>query len=369
MRCSVLPCRLASALRKITTFVCQSEAFMIRTNNPGKITNPPGLLEQSKKKIAVVMGGYSSEHEISLKSGQTVLKHLPKDIYDVYPVIISLDGWYMERDNRKFPVDKNDFSVLLPEGRLTFDFVFNAIHGHPGEDGVLPAYWEMLGIPHSSSDFDKMALTFNKMYAISVVRAYGIPTAESVFLHQNDPVDTGAIIRKIGLPLFVKPNKAGSSYGISKVKTPEELLPAIEYAFTEDDEILIEEFLEGREFSVGVIKLNGTAEVFPITEIIPENEFFDFEAKYLGKAQEVTPARIPDDLRRRIETTARRVYEVLDLDGVSRAEYIVRNGKPYFLEINMVPGLTEASILPQQIRAAGKSLTQVFDEIIRTNLS
>ncbi len=314
------------------------------------------------------MGGYSSEHEISLKSGQTVLKHLPKDKYDVYPVIIARDGWYLQRDNQKFPVDKNDFSVMLPEGKLTFDFVFNAIHGHPGEDGPLPAYWEMLGIPHSSADFDKMALTFNKMYSISVVRAYGIPTAKSVFLHKNDPVDTENIIKEIGLPMFVKPNKAGSSYGISKVKKPEELMPAIEYAFTEDDEILIEEFLEGREFSVGVIKLNGKPEVFPITEIIPENEFFDYEAKYLGKAQEITPARIPDNLRHRIEATARRVYEVLDLDGVSRAEYIVRDGVPYFLEINMVPGLTEASILPQQIRAAGKTLAQVFDEIIRMNI-
>jgi len=314
------------------------------------------------------MGGYSSEHEISLKSGQTVLKHLPSDKYDVYPVIIAREGWYLERNNRKFRVDKNDFSIMLPEGKLSFDFVFNAIHGHPGEDGALPAYWEMLGIPHSSADFDKMALTFNKMYSISVVRAYGIPTAKSVFLHKNDPVDPETLIRQIGLPLFVKPNKAGSSYGISKVKKPEELLPAIEYAFTEDDEILIEEFLDGREFSVGVIKLNGKAEVFPVTEIIPENEFFDYEAKYLGKAKEITPARIPKELKMRIENTARRVYEVLDLDGVSRAEYIVRDGIPYFLEINMVPGLTEASILPQQIRAAGKTLARVFDEIIQNNL-
>jgi len=314
------------------------------------------------------MGGYSSEHEISLKSGQTVLKHLPSDKYDVYPVIIAREGWYLERNNRKFRVDKNDFSIMLPEGKLSFDFVFNAIHGHPGEDGALPAYWEMLGIPHSSADFDKMALTFNKMYSISVVRAYGIPTAKSVFLHKNDPVDPETLIRQIGLPLFVKPNKAGSSYGISKVKRPEELLPAIEYAFTEDDEILIEEFLDGREFSVGVIKLNGKAEVFPVTEIIPENEFFDYEAKYLGKAKEITPARIPKELKMRIENTARRVYEVLDLDGVSRAEYIVRDGIPYFLEINMVPGLTEASILPQQIRAAGKTLARVFDEIIQNNL-
>jgi len=313
------------------------------------------------------MGGYSSEYDISLLSGQTVLKHLPADKYEAYPVIISPDKWYVELDGSHYPIDKNDFSAILPHGKLTFDFIFNAIHGHPGEDGVLPAYWELLGIPHSSADFDKMALTFNKMYSVSVVRAYGIPTAKSVFLHHNDPIDPQKIIRQLGLPLFVKPNKAGSSYGISKVKTAEELLPAVEYAFREDNEILIEEFIDGREFSVGVIKLNGKTEVFPITEIIPENEFFDYEAKYLGKAQEITPAPISDELREKIEKTARRVYEVLDLDGISRAEYIVRDGVPYFLEINMVPGLTEASILPQQIRAAGKSLSQIFDEIIVTN--
>jgi D-alanine-D-alanine ligase len=322
-----------------------------------------------KTKVAVAMGGYSSEFEISLKSGETVCRNLPEDKYEVFPIVISRDAWYYRSpEGGKIPVDRADFSIERNGEKVRFDVVFNAIHGHPGEDGVLPAYWEMCGLPHTSADFDKMALTFNKMYTLAAVRSYGIPTARSVYLQQNDAVDVDAIVRETGLPLFVKPNRAGSSYGISKVKSKEELMPAIALAFKEDKEVLIEEFLEGREFSVGVIKLNGKAEVFPVTEIIPENEFFDYEAKYLGKALEITPADLDDATRRKIVETAKKVYEVLDLDGVSRAEYILRDGVPYFLEINMVPGLTEASILPQQIRAAGKSLGAVFDEIVENAL-
>ncbi len=314
------------------------------------------------------MGGFSSEYEISLQSGKTVVNNLNKEKYNVFPVIISPKEWYVQLPEGKFPVDRADFTWKKDGQIQKFDIVFNAIHGHPGEDGVLPAYWEMLGIPHTSSDFDKMALTFNKMYTLAAVKAYGITVARSIYLNMNDPVDPDEMIRQIGLPLFVKPNRAGSSYGISKVKTKEELLPALNYAFKEDKEIIIEEFLEGREFSVGVIKLNGKTEVFPITEIISENEFFDYEAKYLGKAQEITPAELDETTRSKIIETARRVYDVLDLNGVSRAEYILRNGIPYFLEINMVPGLTEASILPQQIRAAGHRLSDVFDEIIQASL-
>jgi len=314
------------------------------------------------------MGGYSSEYEISLLSGQTVMNHLPADKYEPYPVIIARDGWYIRLDDQRFAVDKNDFSVRLPGGKLTFDFVFNAIHGHPGEDGALPAYWEMLGIPHSSAAFDKMALTFNKMYTLSAVKAYGVPVAPSLFYRRTDPIDRERIAREIGYPLIVKPNRAGSSYGISKVHEPAELDEALRLAFAEDDEILIEKFIRGREFSIGVIRLNGDIEVFPITEIIPEGEFFDYEAKYLGKARELTPAPLTAEEEAILRRTAARVYEVLDLDGVSRAEYILQDGTPYFLEINMVPGLTEASILPQQIRAAGKTLAQVFDEIIQSGL-
>ncbi len=317
-----------------------------------------------KKNIAVVMGGFSSEFAISLKSGETVLKNLPADKYEAYPIVITKEDWFYEHNGQRISVDKNDFSITLNGKKILFDAVFNAIHGTPGEDGILPAYWEMLGIPHTSSDYDKMALTFNKKYTLSVVKSYGIPVARSVFLHENDRINPDEIIEKTGLPLIVKPNKAGSSYGISLVKSADELMPAIEKAFAEDKEILIEEYIEGREFSIGVIKLNGKTEVLPVTEIIPENEFFDYEAKYLGKAREITPAEIDDRERKILTETAKRVYEVLDLSGVSRAEYILRDGVPYFLEINMVPGLTEASILPQQVRAAGKTLPEIFTDII-----
>ncbi len=316
------------------------------------------------KNVAVIMGGYSSEYEISLKSGQTVMTHLPKNKYNVYAVHIRKDKWVVIVNDQEYPIDKNDFSFNKNNQKINFDVIFNAIHGHPGEDGAILAYFEILGIPHTSASFDKMALTFNKKNTLAVVRSYGIPTAKSVFLHQHDVVNLDEIIKKIGLPCFVKPNRAGSSYGISKVYDKNQLQPAIDKAFKEDKEIIVESFLEGRELSVGVIKYRGNIRVLPITEIISENDFFDYEAKYLGKSQEITPADISDELAARVRTTAARVYEILDLNGVSRAEYIIVNGIPHFLEINMVPGLTSASIFPQQAVAAGLSLSELFENAV-----
>ena len=310
------------------------------------------------------MGGYSSEYDISLKSGQTVMTHLPKDKYDVYAVHIRKDRWVAVIDEQEYPIDKNDFSFNKNNQKITFDVIFNAIHGHPGEDGAILAYFEILGIPHTSASFDKMALTFNKKNTLAVVRSYGIPTAKSIFLHQHDAINLDEIVAQIGLPCFVKPNRAGSSYGISKVYDKDELQPAINKAFKEDREIIIEAFLQGREVSVGVIKYQGQTMVLPITEIISENDFFDYEAKYLGKSEEITPADISDDLAARTRETAARVYDVLDLNGVSRAEYILVNGVPHFLEINMVPGLTAASIFPQQALAAGLSLSELFENAV-----
>ena len=310
------------------------------------------------------MGGYSSEYDISLKSGQTVMTHLPKDKYDVYAVHIRKDRWVAVINEQEYPIDKNDFSFNKNNQKITFDVIFNAIHGHPGEDGAILAYFEILGIPHTSASFDKMALTFNKKNTLAVVRSYGIPTAKSIFLHQHDAINLDEIVAQIGLPCFVKPNRAGSSYGISKVYDKDELQPAINKAFKEDREIIIEAFLQGREVSVGVIKYQGQTMVLPITEIISENDFFDYEAKYLGKSEEITPADISDDLAARTRETAARVYDVLDLNGVSRAEYILVNGVPHFLEINMVPGLTAASIFPQQALAAGLSLSELFENAV-----
>ncbi len=318
-----------------------------------------------KQKVAVIMGGYSSEYEISLQSGQTVIDHLPKDKYEIYAVHIRPDAWVVVDGNKNYPIDKNDFSFVKNRQKINFDVVFNAIHGHPGEDGAILAYFEMLGIPHTSAAFDKMALTFNKKNTIAVLRSYGIPTAQSVFLHEKDAIDLDKIITETGLPCFVKPNRAGSSYGISKVYDIKNLQAAIDLAFKEDKEIIIESFLDGRELSVGVIKFNGQTKVLPVTEIISENDFFDYEAKYLGKSQEITPADLPPKIQQNVEAIARRVYEVLDLNGVSRAEYILVDNMPHFLEINMVPGLTQASIFPQQAVAAGLSLTELFDNAIK----
>jgi len=315
-------------------------------------------------KVAVIMGGTSSEYDISLKSGRMVMQHLSADKYDVYEVHIRKESWVVISNDQEYELDKNDFSVTIEKEKIQFDIVFNAIHGTPGEDGAILAYLEILNIPHTSASFDKMALTFNKKNTISVVRSYNIPTAKSVFLHKNDTIDVENIITQVGLPCFVKPNRAGSSYGITKVYTFDDLLPAIETAFKEDKEIIIEEFLNGREFSVGVFKYNGKINVLPITEIISENDFFDFEAKYLGKSQEITPARITASEKEKLHHTAFKIYKKLNMTGMSRSDFILIDGEPHFIEINTVPGLATESILPQQIRAAGYSLTEFFGLLI-----
>lgn len=317
-----------------------------------------------KKRIAVIMGGYSSEAAISFKSGEVVCKHLNSEVYHVYPVHILPSSWTAVINEVHYPIQKSDFSIYVEGQTLHFDCVFNAIHGAPGENGPLMAYFELLGIPHTSAPFYQMALTFNKRDCLSVVKAYGIKTAISYYLNQGEVIDPEAIIKKVGLPCFVKPNASGSSYGISKVYTQEELAPAIEKAFQEDSEILIESFLEGTEVSVGVIQYQNECTVLPITEIVSENDFFDYEAKYLGKSQEITPARLTEEIENRVKEVAKRVYEILNMKGFSRSEYILVDGEPHFIEMNTVPGLTEASILPQQAQAANITLSQLFENAI-----
>ena len=316
------------------------------------------------------MGGYSSEYAISIKSGQVVCQSLSKDKYDVYAIHILKDKWVLVSDNNKeYTVDRADFSVTVAGEKIVFDVVFNAIHGHPGEDGVLPAYFELLGIPHTSDSSYLMGLTFNKRDTLSVLSPYGIPHASSYYLNIEDTIDTAEIVQKVGLPCFVKANRAGSSYGISKVYKESELLPAIKNSFKEDDEILIEEFLDGVEVSVGVLTYKDSIRVLPITEIVSENDFFDFEAKYQGKSKEITPARISKDQEKKVIDLAKKVYKSLRLKGFSRAEYIFKNGTPHFLEINMVPGLTAESLLPQQAKVAAISLEELFDNAITIALN
>lgn len=323
-----------------------------------------------KKNIAIIMGGYSSEVQISLKSGAIVYQNISKKEYNTYKVHILKNKWVVIDDNNnEFPINKQDFSAEINGEKLTFDCVFNAIHGHPGEDGTILAYFELIGLKHTSAPFYQMALTFNKRDCLSVVKQYGIKTATSYYIDKGDEISVDEIINKVGLPCFVKPNNAGSSFGISKAKTLEEVMPAIEKAFKEDSQILIEEFLDGPEISIGVLNYKGKIKVLPMTEIITENDFFDYEAKYLGKSEEITPARISNKVHEKLEKIATQVYKILNMSGFSRAEYILVNNEPRFLEINSVPGLTVESIIPQQAAAAGISLEELFHNAIEMALN
>jgi len=316
------------------------------------------------------MGGYSSEVNISLKSGNVVYNHLDREKYTLFRVHILKEKWVALDDfETEYPILKKDFSFILNDKKIMFDCVFNAIHGVPGENGMLLAYFNLLNLKHTSAPFYQMALTFNKRDTLSVVKQSGIKTAISIYLNNGDNIDLNQIINKVGLPCFVKPNNSGSSYGISKAHTKEEILPAIEKAYKEDSEILIESFLDGTEVSVGVIQYKGEIKVLPITEIVTENDFFDYEAKYEGKSEEITPARISEKQKVNIEETAKKVYSVLNMSGFSRSEFILVDDEPYFLEINTVPGLTQESILPQQSLLAGISLRQLFDTAIESSLN
>ena len=326
-------------------------------------------LKFTMKNVAIIMGGYSSEYKISLTSGNVVFNNINRSKFNPYRIHIFKEKWvYVDENDTEFPIDKNDFSVTVNGTKINFDVVFNAIHGTPGEDGLMQAYFELLNIPQTSCDYYQAALTFNKRDMLSVLKPYGIKTAESYYLNLGDEINVDTILAKVGLPCFVKPNKSGSSFGISKVKTAAEFLPAIENAYKEDDEIIIESFLDGTEVSVGVINYRGTITVLPITEIVSENDFFDYEAKYLGKSKEITPARISEELKVKIESVAKRAYEVLKMKGFSRSEFIIVNNEPHMLEMNTIPGLTTESILPQQAREAGISLPELFENAIELAL-
>ena len=325
-----------------------------------------------KKNIAVLMGGYSSEINISINSGMVVCEALDKSKYTVYPVHILKEGWFFVSETAtKTPIDKGDFSIKTQEGSIIPDAVFNTVHGTPGEDGYLAAYFELLDIPQTSSGFYQAALTFNKRDCLSVLKNFGIKCANSYYHNQGEPIDVTAVITKVGLPCFVKPNRAGSSFGISKVHTIEEFMPALEHAYKEDREIIIETALVGTEVSVGTythFPPNGgqarNVKAFNPTEIVSENDFFDYEAKYEGKSQEITPARISEEETLRVQTEAQRIYSLLNMRGVCRSEFIIQDGVPYFIEINTTPGLSKESIIPKQVRDAGMNLGEFFGELI-----
>lgn len=315
------------------------------------------------------MGGYSSEFNISLQSGNMVFKSLNRALYRPYRVLIQEEKWILLDDGQaEFPIDRHDFSAVVNGTRILFDCVFNAIHGTPGEDGLLQAYLDLLRIPYTSCGFYQAALTFNKRDLLSVLKPRGIHCAPSYLLDKGAEIRPDDIFARVGLPCFVKANRAGSSFGVTLVKKHEDLQAALEAAFKEDDEILIETALKGTEVSVGVLRYQGEVMVLPMTEIIPDGDFFDYQAKYEGKSQEITPARIDDKIRERVANTARFIYETLKMTGFSRSEFILVDGIPHFLEINTTPGLTAASILPQQALAAGISLSALFESSIEDAL-
>jgi D-alanine-D-alanine ligase len=318
-----------------------------------------------KKNIAIIMGGYSSESGISIQSGNVVFEHLDKNKFETFRVLISREKWvHIDENNMEYPINMADFTTTVNGYKIKFDFVFNAIHGHPGEDGTLLAYFDLIGMPHSSAPFYQMAVAFNKRDCLSLLKPYGIKSARSVYLNKGDQIDLDHIVKTVGLPCFIKPNRAGSSFGVSKVYTKEEIIPALEKAYLEDKEILIEQFLEGTEVSVGVITWKNDIKVLPVTEIVSDNDFFDYEAKYLGQSKEITPARISEVQKENVTRVARKIYKSMDLKGLSRADFIFVGDEPYFIELNMVPGLSAESILPKQAKEAEISLAELFESTI-----
>jgi len=326
-------------------------------------------VQMSKKKVGVVCGGFSSEYDISIQSGKTVFLNLDRNLWEVYLIIINSSDWTAVDDqNNQYIVSKGDFTLNNGENNFELDVIFNAVHGAPGENGQLAALWELLEIPFSSSDSYNSALTYNKRDCLNVLRAWDVPTAKFFELNQEDPIDLEKIQKTVGLPCFVKANRAGSSFGVYKVNSINELEGSIKEAFKEDHQLLIESALEGREVSVGVAKFNDTIEVFPITEIISENDFFDYTAKYEGKSQEITPADLPENWQNTVENWSRLIYKKLELKGIVRSEYIFVDDIPHLLEINTVPGMTANSIIPQQLSAMGIELSDFFSYLLRTAL-
>ena len=325
-----------------------------------------------KPVIAFVTGGYSTEAVISYKSAVTIENNLDTEKYDVYKIDITPQGWFYEfGGGNKITIDQNDFSLNLENKKIMFDAVFIGIHGTPGEDGKLQSYFDLKNLPYTSCDAATSALTFNKRYTVAVAAFAGIPVAKSLHVFKTHPIEPAIILKQLNLPVFVKPNNGGSSIGMSKVNAAHELPEALAKAFKEDDQVLIEEFIAGREFTVGVFKTKNDIIVLPITEVISKKDFFDYEAKYQGLSEEITPAQIDVTIAGKIRDTARKVFEVFNCRGVVRIDFIYNEEKqqPYILEINTVPGQSEASIIPQQVKAMGSNLKDFYSALIEDALA
>ncbi len=315
--------------------------------------------------IAIVAGGNSSEFPISVSSAKGVATAL-EGTYETYIITIKGTDWFWEDPKgRMFKVDKNDFTLVLDDQRIRFDAAFIAIHGNPGENGFLQGYFEMTGIPYSSCDAFVSALTFNKQACKLYLHEYGIPMTGGLLIRKNQVYDADKILKQIGLPCFVKPNASGSSFGVTKVKEAAEFAAALDGAFAEGDEVLVESFMKGTEVACGVVKTRHKKIIMPLTEVVPKKEFFDYEAKYAGGlADEITPARMPAELTSQIQELSSEIYDILGCRGIVRVDFIVTEEGPQFLEINTIPGMTVESIIPQQAAVAGISQTDLYTMVI-----
>lgn len=321
-----------------------------------------------KKNIAIVWGGYSSESVVSEKSMLGIQSFIDKNKYNVYSVKIDKSGWTSEIEGATYSIDKNNFSIKYKEYPVKLDFAYITIHGTPGEDGRLQGYLDMLGIPYSNCGVTASAITFNKYICNNYLKNFGLTVANSLILKKYNSYNIDNICEKLKLPLFVKPNVGGSSFATTKVKKAEDLESAISTAFEEADEIIIESFIKGREVTCGCYKIDNNKVLLPITEVITKNEFFDYDAKYKGEVEEITPAKLPSEMTDKIKDLTSSIYDLVDAKGIIRADFIIDNNIPYLLEVNTTPGMTVTSFIPQQAQAANLSMTTILTDIIENEL-
>ncbi|WP_430811338.1 MULTISPECIES: D-alanine--D-alanine ligase [unclassified Carboxylicivirga] len=322
-------------------------------------------MHTSKKNIGVIYGGYSSEIIVSEKSKDGVMSFIDATQYNRYPILITREKWCAVIEKEEYVIDKNDFSFVKNGEKINIDYAYITIHGTPGENGLLQGYFNMLGIPHSTCDVEAAAITFNKFTCNTYLKGFGVAVADSVLVRKGHQFNSNNIIEQLGLPCFVKPNAGGSSFGITKVKEGGQLLAAIEKAFEESDQVIIEQFIGGTELTCGLYKTQKGQTLLPLTEVVSQNEFFDFEAKYTAsKVEEITPARVDDKVRDRIQSISSLIYDILACKGIVRIDYIINDNKIFLLEVNTTPGMTVTSFIPQQIEAAGLNIKEVFCEII-----
>jgi D-ala D-ala ligase N-terminal domain protein len=322
------------------------------------------------KNIAIIAGGNSSEYEVSMKSGKNIYDEVDENRYNKYLVILKGRDWHVEIGEKKYPVDRNDFSFTRDGEKILFDFAYITIHGVPGENGLLQGYLDMMGVPYGCCNVLASALTFDKHTCNTYLKSYGVNVADSVMLIRGMTYDVNEIINEVGLPCFVKPNAEGSSFGVTKVKEAAQLEDALKKAFALCQEVLIETFIDGTELTCGVVKAGDMDIAMPIAEVIPKNEFFDFEAKYdPTKSDEIIPARISLELTNRIKTLSSMIYDILRCEGIIRVDYIVRDDEIFMLEVNTTPGMTSNSFVPKMVRAMGGTLREVLTKIIDNKLN